>query len=161
MHCTADQHMPSVCALLHAHRPAGVPVWWKTTSVERPVFRPGTRVFFESLPDTTPQLPVTLRVTVITYDAPASAPVAGDTAPQAGARGGDCSVDAAREGQCAAGGATILPPADLEALRGQLQEELLAADLSAAVRSQAAAGADSSGPVPWVSILSLCDGRSP
>lgn len=159
MHCTADQH--SVCAHLHPPRPAGVPVWWKTTSVERPVFKPGTRAFFEALPDTTPPLPVTFRVTIITYDPLASAPVAGDTAPQAGASGGGCSVDAARDGQCAAGGATVLPPADLEALRGQLQQELLAADLSAAVRSQDAAGATSSGPVSWVSIRSLCDGRAP
>eukprot|EP00892_Ulva_mutabilis_P002005 jgi/Ulvmu1/11805/UM080_0016.1 len=97
----------------------GVPVWWRTTSIERPVFPPNTKRFFQSLPDSISDLPVTFHVSIVATDVPDGA-----CSPEISqASSGEDTGDAGREQgrQCS------FSPVDLEGVRFQLQQELDAA----------------------------------
>lgn len=124
-----------------AHRPAGVPVWWKTTSVERPVFKPDTRPFFQSLATTARGLPITFHVTIITHD------LAGG--PQQTHGCNDVSSDGPEDDQSCRSSQNPSSQAtqalDQKALSAQLQDELHAAARSGHTTPPTGPHADSSG----------------
>lgn len=89
-------------------------MWWKSTSIERPVFKTGTKALFESLSKSITGLPATFHVSIASH----------------GTSGGSCSPDSSRQQESEAGdsrkqdGQCSSTPPELEAIRAQLQDLL-------------------------------------